>query len=374
MKILHSVNSLAAAHGGPSRAIVALAEAQARAGASVHLAAQTPAPAILPDAALVGLSALTGSTLARAREIGRLIPGHDIVHDHGLWLPTNLGAGTAAARANIPLVISPHGALAPWALAWSKRRKQMARLLFQQHLLDGASGLIAAAPPEAGHIRAVTRRPPIAIIPNGVDIPEAVPARATSGPFTLLFLSRLHPVKNLAALIGAWGRVLATPGLGDWHLRIIGPDEDSHGATLAPLIAALGPAPRLTLEGPAEGHAKTAAFAAAHAFILPSLSENFGIAVAEALAHGLPAITTTGTPWAELPAAGAGWHCAPDVDSLAETLVSALGQPPAELAAMGARGRALVAARYGWPQIAAQTLTFFQWLRRGGSKPDFVQT
>jgi glycosyltransferase involved in cell wall biosynthesis len=168
--------------------------------------------------------------------------------------------------------------------------------------------------------------------------------------------------------------VLATPALADWQLRIIGPDEDGHAETLRPLIERLGPSPRITLEGPADDAAKAAAFARAQAFILPSLSENFGIAVAEALAHGLPAITTTGTPWADLPVTGAGWHCPPDAASLAKTLMDALALPPAALAAMGARGRAHVAARYGWPHIAAQSLAFYEWLLHGGTKPDFVET
>lgn len=379
LRVLHSVNDLAQVHGGPSRAIVALAEAQARSGATVQIAARAaPSAAILPDPALVRLTRLQGGLLARSRALGALVsahasePGPAVLHDNGLWLPNNFAAARAARKHRLGYVISPHGALAPWALAWHPVRKRIASALFQQRLLDGAAGLVAAAEPERAHIRSRVRRVPIAVIPNGVDIPALAAPAKPAKTRTLLFLSRLHPVKNLPALISGWSRVLAEPSLSDWHLRIVGPDEDSHVQTLLPLIAALGPNPRITLEGAADDTAKAALFAAADAFILPSLSENFGIVVAEALAHGLPAITTTGTPWADLPAAGAGWHCAPDATSLAQTLLAALSLPPAALQAMGARGRALVTARYGWPSIAAQSLAFYTWLLTGGPTPDFV--
>lgn len=379
LRVLHSVNSLAAAHGGPSRAIVALAEAQARAGAIVQIASRSEAgPIIAPDPALVQSLALPGSTLASGQALARAIrahaamPGSAILHDNGLWLPINYFAASAARRHGLAYVISPHGALSPWALAWHGVRKRIVLALYQKRLLRAASGLIASAEPERAHIRSMAPRTPIAIIPNGVDVPDTLPPRPPEKVRTLLFLSRLHPVKNLPALISAWAQVLATPGLADWHLRIIGPDEAGHAKTLAPLIDALGPTPRITLEGPADDAAKAAAFAQAQAFILPSLSENFGIAVAEALAHGLPAITTSGMPWADLPAAGAGWHCPPGAASLADVLRAALALPPEALTAMGARGRALVIARYSWPQIAARSLAFYEWLLHGGPRPDFV--
>ncbi len=380
LHILHSVDSLAEAHGGPSRSIVALAEAQSRAGAQVRLltlAERDGRAIIAPDAALVPLITATGVTaLARFRALQAVVASQSpaLVHDNALWLPANIATTGTARRLGIPYIISPHGSLSPWALAWHPWRKRIASLLYQQRILAGAAGLIASADPERGHIRTKLPRARIAIIPNGVDIPPAS-LRAAPGPTrTLLFLSRLHPVKNLPALIAAWGRIIADPALGNWHLRIAGPDEAGHTATLKALIAALGPSSRISLTGPVGDAQKAEAFAAAEVFILPSLSENFGIVVAEALAHGLPAITTTGTPWSDLPAAGAGWHTAPDVAALTATLHDALSRPAAGLAAMGARGRSFVASRYGWPRIADQSLAFYEWILHGGTKPDFVET
>lgn len=383
--ILHSVDSLAEAHGGPSRSIVALAEAQAqnqaqaRTSAHIRLLTRTePAgsPIIAPDPSLVGLTQITGATrIARFRALQAAIRAHPptLLHDNALWLPANLATTGTARALGIPHVISPHGSLSPWALAWHPWRKRAALALYQQRLLITAAGLIASAEPERAHIRAQVPRARIAIIPNGVDVPTTRPPKPPASPRTLLFLSRLHPVKNLPALIAAWAQIITDPAYDQWHLRIAGPDEAGHAATLAPLIAALGPTARITLTGPVPDAQKAQAFAAAEAFILPSLSENFGIAVAEALAHGLPAITTTGTPWSDLPAAHAGWHTAPDPASLAHTLRDALSRSPQDLAAMGARGRTLVETRYSWPRIAAQTLSFYEWLLHGGPTPDFVE-
>ncbi len=383
--VIHSVDSLAERHGGPSRSIVALAEAQARAGAGVRLLCIAPADdsaLILPDPALVALVQVqAGGSLARLRAVRAALTAMAnetppaLLHDHGLWLPANLASTGWAYRRGLPYVISPHGMLSPWALAWRPGRKRLARALYQQRLLDRAAGLVASAEAELADIRAVVPRVPIAIIPNGVDIP-AIPPQRTADPNRrrLLFLSRLHPVKNLPALIDAWARIAADPAFAAWELKIAGPDEDGHRAVLQAALAALGPDARITLAPAVPDSAKAAEYAAAEAFILPSLSENFGIVVAEAMAHGLPVITTTGTPWAELPAAGAGWHCAPDAASLAATLADALGRPPAELAAMGARGRALAERRFGWPGIAEKSLEFYRWLVSGGPRPDHVDS
>ncbi len=376
VRLVQSVDSLAEKHGGPSRAIVMLAEAQARAGADVQLIARAEADRpCAPDPALVPLT-LAHGVPDRCRRTAALLQceSPSLLHDNGLWLPANLAATATARHLGRPFVISPHGMLAPWALAWRPWRKRIASALFQQSLLEAAAGLVAAAEPERSHVRARLPRARIAIIPNGVQIPATLPARTPRSTRTLLFMSRLHPVKNLPALITAWGHIIADPAFDSWSLHIAGPDEDNHRADLAPRVAALGPAARITFTGPVSEADKAATYAAADLFILPSLSENFGIVVAEALAHGLPAITTHATPWSDLPREGAGFHGAPDAASLEAMLRQALACPPAELIAMGQRGRALVERRFGWPRIAAQSLAFYEWLLHGGPTPDFVET
>lgn len=378
LRILQSVDSLAAQHGGPSRSIVQLSEALARRGTDVTLITrQEPhgTTLVTPDKALARLSLVSGLR-DRQQEIARHLdaPGPALLHDNGLWLPSNWIAARTARRLGRPYVISPHGALTPWALAWHPWRKRLALALFQHRLLAQASGLIASAEPERAGIRRLVQRPPIAVIANGIALPDTIPEHdfAPESPRTLLFLSRLHPVKNLPSLISAWARLLPRPEFRNWQLVIAGPEEVGHRAELDRQVESLGPAPRISFAGPVPDERKSAVYASADLFILPSNSENFGLVVAEALAHGRPVITTTGTPWSDLPALGAGWWTAPTAEALADAMAEAMALPAEARAAMGRRGAAMVASRYGWPQIAGQTLAFYQWLVSGGPKPPFV--
>ncbi len=368
LHIIHSVDSIAARHGGPTRAIRDLAEALARGGARVTLVTGDGAGddgLLRPDPALVttlhapGWRGLGGALAARLPP--ELLATADIVHDHGLWKPWNLGAATAAGRAGVPLVVSPHGMLAPWALAWRRQRKALAWALYQRRLLGGAAALLATAPAEAGDIRARLPRATIAVVPNGVALPAV--AAVAARPPVILFLGRLHPVKNLPGLLAAWAQV--APCFPGWRLRLVGPEEAGHRVQLAAEAARLGVTARLDIEAAIPDSQKAAAFAAASLFVLPSFSENFGVVAAEALAAGLPVIASTGTPWSALAREGAGWHVAPDPAGLAAALAEAMTLPAAARAAMGARGQALAARDFGWDRIAARLLAVYEWLDAG---------
>src|SRR5262249_30544183 len=147
---------------------------------------------------------------------------------------------------------------------------------------------------------------PVAIIPNGMDLPE-LPARPTAGPPAeriVLSLGRIHPKKGLPRLIHAWSKLEA--GYPGWRLKIVGPPEVGHDNELRALTSALG-LTRVSVEGPIYGDAKTAAYQEADVFVLSTLNENFGLTVPEALAAGTPAISTKGAPWSGLEEEGCGW-------------------------------------------------------------------
>lgn len=389
LRIVHCIGDMGVDTGGPPRSVAALCEAMARAGAEVTLLTQDRArPAsmlVLPDPALV-----TTRLVRAGRRLGIAAPDYgpalatarpDIVHDNGIWSPSNIAATTAAARLGVPTVISLHGMLEPWALNHRAMKKRVAWRAYQHRLLRGAAGLHATAPPERDSIRSRFPHHPVAVIANGVDCPDVIVdagRRADSAGRTLLVLSRLHPVKNLPGLITAFARLAADPAFGDWNLAIHGPDADGHRAQLVAAIAAANMGHRIILGDPVPEAGKAALFAGADLFILPSFSENFGIVVAEALAHGVPVIASTGTPWHDLPRVGAGWHIPSDPDSLAGTLATAMAMPAAARAEMGARGQAFARAQFGWDGIADQMLGFYDWLlsgRAAGRSPaPFVDT
>jgi glycosyltransferase involved in cell wall biosynthesis len=173
-----------------------------------------------------------------------------------------------------------------------------------------------------------------------------------------LFVGRIYPVKGLPMLVEAWARVRPR----GWHLVIAGPDEAEHRAEVERAVSVAGLNGVISFLGPIHGKAKTGAYFNADLFVLPSYSESFGMAVAEALAHGLPVLTTKGAPWPELAARGCGWSIDPTVEGIAQGLSEATSQDSAALSAMGARGRAWIAANFGWDAIATQFLAAYEQL------------
>ena len=107
-------------------------------------------------------------------------------------------------------------------------------------------------------------------------------------------------------------------------------------------------------------------------FILPSFSENFGIVVAEALACGLPVLTTKGCPWQELEINQCGWWVDISEAGIEEGLREAFSASDEELRVMGVAGRKLIEERYQWEGIAERMTIFYDWIVNGGEQPGFV--
>lgn len=369
LHVIQTVASLSESAGGPTRTIGALGSALARRGVAVDVIAG--AGDMLPDAALVttqlapppGIAAAIDAALAR-------VPGaRPILHDNGLWSRASIAATAAARRARVPYAVSVHGMLAPSALAHKPVRKRVAWAVYERRRLAAARVLFATAEAERADIRRHLPETPIATIGNGVDVPAMLVPRPAGTPPTLLFMSRLHPIKNLTGLLDAWANL--GPDFAAWRLRIAGPDEGGYLAVVRAHAARIGAA-RVDFTGPVPDAEKGAAFAAADVFVLPSLSENFGIVAAEALAHGLPVVATHGTPWRGLHDYGCGWWVGSDAASLTGALRDALSRAPADRAAMGARGRTWVARDLGWDGIAAQTASVYEWALHGGPRPDCI--
>jgi len=268
----------------------------------------------------------------------------DIVHIHALWDPFLHRFATWAQKNQIPLVISPHGMLTPWALKQKRLKKWLALKLYQYRDLQSAVLLHATASSEVEDMRRLGLKQPVAIAPLGVDVPDDKPLMRNNSPKIALFVSRVHPKKGLLNLVEAWAQLkgsvsskpLVVNGNSEtqlktandsrltvhgfpWQLVIAGPDQDGytaelkakakkHGLSVADipanqLISKSANPPSLSdivFTGPVYGADKDALYRKADLFVLPTYSENFGVVVIEALAQGCPVITTKGTPWAEL--------------------------------------------------------------------------
>ena len=335
------------AYGGPAYSVARLATALAEVGVDVGLWSSdrsTPPAAPVPAGARV--RRLSGDESEALNEFG----GADIIHDNGIWLPHNHRLANIARSLHIPRIVSLRGMLEPWAIKHRFWKKRLAWQLYQRRDLKRAARHHATAESEAENIGRFGLGVPISVIPNGVDVPEPRPCRINRSERVALYLGRIHPIKGLPMLIAAWAR--ARPA--GWRLTIIGPDEEGQRAVVQRAVAAAGLDDVVSFKEPVDGDAKRSAFYAADVFILPSHSESFGVVVAEALAHGLPVLATTGAPWSMLPSKGCGWWVDASVDGLAGGLAEATAKDADALAAMGARGRAWVSAQFGWDRVARQ--------------------
>lgn len=372
------------ASGGPSRCVPGLAQGLARQGVDVRLLTLCADQGVLKngiprDYSLHGYK-YDGSGFDGLKAVKRLRrdlimqvyenAADSIIHDNGLWLMINHVSAGAARKSGAPFIISSHGMLSPWAMKHKPFKKKIAWCLYQKNDLDTADLIHATSWQEAGWIRESVANKPIAVVPNGVDVPPwRQRTYADRDRRTILFLSRIYPVKGLLNLVAAW-QLIKAPG---WRIVIAGPDEAGHQKEVAAAIESAGLQEWFEFTGPVADDDKWDWFFNADLFVLPSYTENFGIVVAEALACGVPVITTTGTPWQELIRHECGWWVDIGVQPLAEALVDAISRSDSEREAMGARGRELVESSYGWDKIARDMRTVYEWVLGGGSPPACVR-
>ncbi len=376
MTIMHTSPPMGPSYGGPFESVRQLARSLTGAGAATHVAMPWGeeafryldcwAPAGVSLEGRIRVPAL-GWSGAYRRELLRREA--DILHTHGLWLHPSWVALAWKRKFSKPHVASVRGMLEPWAWRHKAWKKRPVWWLWERRNLQTASLLHATSEQEAQSFRDRGLNTPIAVIPNGVELPgNGETGKQKAERKTLLFLSRIHPVKGLPLLLEAWAKVRPE----GWKLRIVGPDEGGHRAELGRQTVALGLGETVAFVGPLAGEAKEAAYREADLFVLPTHSENFGIAVAEAMAHGLPVITTHGAPWKLLEEERCGWWVPVNVEGIASALEDATRRSPEELAAMGMRGRKVVEERFSWDGIAQEFVACYAWLLGRGPQPGFV--
>ena len=298
----------------------------------------------------------------------------DIIQTHSLWTLPNIYPYFASKRHKAKVIIMPHGTLAPQALRHSSWKKRIMLWAGQRTALRRADLLIATSKEEFNDIRKFGLTNPVAIIPIGINpaTPKELRGKdsSKSRPKTIVYLSRIHPIKCVDLLIKAWNRCFLD--FPDWILRIAGPLDSEYAKQMLALAKDLG-CERITFTGELSGREKEEFLANADCFILPTSSENFGIAIAEALMHELPVITTQGAPWEGLIDKNAGWWIKPnDEDALVFTLREAMSAPINVLQEMGKRGKEWMQAEFSWDTIAQKYIETYGWLLGEAAKPEFI--
>jgi len=361
-----------------------MCEALSRLGTEVHLATAVPAgseevSSILPadpvHTQLIEESGLVATTLRspvgffrRLQTILKQV-GPDVIHDHGAWLPSNIASAWMSWRHDIPLIISPRGMLTDWSLSHRARKKAVAWHAYQKRVLAQANCFHVTAEAEAEGLRNLGFAQPAAVIPNAVSMPDRLSSHSGSGQRRALFLSRLHPKKGIPMLLEAWAEVRPET----WMLELVGPSEDGHRAGLEAQARQLDITESVRFSGPVDDSEKWMKYKSADLFVLPSHSENFGIVVAEALAAGIPVITTRETPWQELEQRQCGWWTEATVDALVDALREAVTRSDEDRRSMGEAGRALVEEKYSWAQAAEKMRSVYAWMKSGGQPPSCLR-
>ena len=366
MKVLHVIPSLSPIHGGPTRALALMERALAAQGVRVETATtDDDGPGRRNGRACGQALEENGArhwyfakrlefykpSPAFARWIAGNVRNYDLVHIHALFSFTTTMAARAARQAAVPYIIRPLGTLNNYGM---KRRRPWLKDL-SMRWIEGPALRQAAAVHFTSEAEVVQARQ-LGISMKEVLIPLGVEAELAAGaggsdPFAglhgapcALFLSRLDPKKNLEGLLAA--AALLKDEMPHLHLLVAGDGLPGYVASLKARAAALGITDHLTWAGHLEGDAKAAAFATADVFVLPSFSENFGIAAAEALAAGLPCVLGEGVAIAkDVVQARAGLAVAPDAQSIADGLRRIIADKQ-ELLAMSANARRLAQDRF----------------------------
>jgi glycosyltransferase involved in cell wall biosynthesis len=367
VKVFIAIASARLAYGGPAVSVASLAKGLARVGVKTGLwCPDGSAGQVLKTQDEAKLRLLTGSLDLALDQFGK----PDLIHDNGLWWSHNHRIAQVSARRCVPRVVSVRGMLEPWARAHKRWRKDLAWRLYQARDLRSAKVVHVTSVQEMDNLRSALPASRIACIGNGLDLPsEGALAfsgeHAASGKRQALFLGRLHPIKGLPLLLQAWHK--AAPR--GWRLVLAGPDEAGHRQQLEQQVAQLGLGACVSFTGPVSGEAKARLFAQSQLFILPSHSESFGMAVGEALAHGLPVITTSNVPWPQLERLDCGWRGEGTADALADLIGKATACQENTLAEMGLRGRKLIAEEFGWDRVAAQFIDLYTAILSQTEKP-----
>ncbi len=326
----------------------------------------------------------------------------DLSHLHALWMYNSILIRQWSRRWQRPYIITANGMLEAWAVKNSVWKKRLALAFYERRCLDGAACIQVNSQAEYRSVRAFGLRNPIALIPNGIDLPEAG-APAAGGPGTagggqksqvaglktegrkvLLYLGRIHPKKGLVNLLRAWAK---TGKNQPWVLGIAGWDQGGHEAQLkllatelglvwqdvrSPLTEASAP-PTVVFLGPQFDDAKADCYRNCDGFILPSFSEGLPMVVLEAWAYGKAVLMT---PECNLPAGferGAALRIEANAESIGSGLEDFFGAPEAGRQLLGENGLGLVREQFVWPVLAREMKRVYEWMLGGGPKPNCVE-
>lgn len=349
--------------GGPSYTVPMMCRSLSHANADVEMYFCGPAPDDIKDIKYNNFKSITWSILNNLAISPKLFKAlknecknSDIIQSNSLWQYPNFITEFARRGTNCKSVIVPRGTLSKYTLSISPIKKWIVLALGQRVALQKCDLFIATCEEEYKDIRNLGLKSPVAIIPNGIDIPKF--EREANKQKRVVFLSRIHKKKGIDILIKAWSKI--EPLYPDWKLAIAGPMND-YGEEMKILAAQLK-LNRVEFVGALYGNKKNNFLQDSELFVLPTHSENWGMAVPEALVCSIPAICTTGAPWEGLKKYKCGDWIELSEENLFNSMRTMMSLTPNERYQMGKRGLDWVSSEFSWEIIGKKTIEAFEWL------------
>jgi glycosyltransferase involved in cell wall biosynthesis len=306
----------------------------------------------------------------------RYVGWADVVHLRSVYSFPTIPTLLMCRALNKPLVWSPHGSLQRWS--GSRRPKTKAiweaicRAVAPRKMI-----LHATCDEEAKESGKRFPKAEIAVIPHGIAVPEQTRHVEARGLFRLLYLGLLNPKKGIETLLAACKIIEERDEL-SWSLTIAGSGDPRYTEMLRAKIIELGFRLRegsslseqedgiqkerlrnVHLVGHVTGNAKEELFENADILVLPSYTENFGMVVVEALAHGIPVVASTGTPWSRIEQKECGLWVHNDPESLANAIRRMKHLP---LRKMGDNGRKWMQEEFIWQHRTQEMLQSYERL------------
>lgn len=348
MRVLHVIPSVSTVHGGPSEAMKLFEQACIAAGQDIETATtDDDGPGKrngLVNGAAVNIDGVVRHYFRKTTDTYKVslplfawlwknIDKYDVIHLHALFSFSSTAAGLIARYKKVPYIIRPLGTLNKYGL--EKRRafaKRLSMFFIENALLKHASCVHCTSEREKADVEELEPGLMIRVLPLSASPTLAIDRNvaiqhlpALADKRWLIFMSRLDPVKNIELLFQAFERSLKTLPE-DVVLLVAGDGQDAYRRSLIELARKLGIDTRVVWAGHLQGNVKASALGGAELFILPSQSENFGMAAAEAMLAGVPCALSEGVAIAEAAAgAGAAMILGNDVDKMAAQIVNVVG-------------------------------------------------
>jgi glycosyltransferase involved in cell wall biosynthesis len=381
MKVLHVIPSLSPALGGPTQVALKIVRAIRHQGIDAEIVTTNHHHESNLDLPLNQLIEYEGvpvwflpvdyalkeylfsSTLATW--LWQHISDYDLLDNHYLFSYVPTCAAAIARHRQIPYTIRTQGQLTSWALKQSPIKKHLYTSLIERRNLNQAAAIHCTTPQEERDLRNFGIKTPAITLPLGVQPATKISNAKSelrqlyqipSDRLIVLFLSRLHPKKRPDLLIDAFQQVARQNS--SCHLLMAGSGEADYLAYLQQLATQKQLGERITFTGLITGNKKNILLQGADIFALPSYSENFGIAVAEAMAAGLPVIVTPGVQIAPEISTAEGGIIVNDRAELITALTQLLESSKMR-SHLSQNAMELAKDKYNWDNIASQLIAAY---------------